>query len=174
MPKSPYLLTFFGKSGIMVMDKYAERGIMEARSVGREIKKCNNLLKRSILRLDAIRESDVMTGMHGYMLGYLYENRSRDVFQRDIENEFSIRRSTVTDILQRMENNGLISREGVSSDKRLKKIVLTEKAIALHRKTSQALQAFDERLKQGIAPQELEDFFVTLDKIMQNIEASGS
>ena len=45
--------------------------------------------------------------MHGYLIRYLYENRERDVFQRDLEKKFSISRSAVTATLQLMEKNGL-------------------------------------------------------------------
>ena len=42
-------------------------------------------------------------------------------------------RSTVTGVVKLMERKGLIRRESVSSDARLKKLVLTEKGISAHR-----------------------------------------
>ncbi len=60
-----------------------------------------------------------------WVINYLYENRGRDVFQRDIQEQFAVRRSTVTGILQLMEKNGWITRQSVGEDARLKKIVLT-------------------------------------------------
>ncbi len=57
------------------------------------------------------------------------------MFQRDIEREFSITRSTVTNILQLMERKGYIERRSVPQDARLKQLVLTEEGICFHEKT---------------------------------------
>lgn len=57
-------------------------------------------------------------------ISYLCEKQDIDVFQKDFEREFSIRKSTASRILKSMENNGLIVR--------LKKVVLTENAIKIH------------------------------------------
>ena len=51
--------------------------------------------------------SDGTTAYHGRIIGYLYARRDIDVFQRDIENHFGIRRSTVTKVLQAMESIGV-------------------------------------------------------------------
>ena len=83
------------------------------------------------------RENDVeqATPMHGWIIGYLYRHRDTPVFQRDIEREFSITRSTVTNILQLMERKGYIERRSVPQDARLKQLVLTEEGICFHEKT---------------------------------------
>jgi len=75
---------------------------------------------------------DDVTLMHGWVLKYLYDNRDRDVFQRDIEKAFHIGRSTVTTILQLMEKRDLVRREFVETDARLKKVILTEKGYQHH------------------------------------------
>ena len=76
---------------------------------------------------------DNLTGTNGWVIGYLLENMDHDVYQRDIENAFSIRKSTVSKIIKLMENKDLIRRESVEYDARLKKIVLTDKAIEIHK-----------------------------------------
>ena len=72
--------------------------------------------------------------MQRWVIGYLSEHEGKDVFQRDLEEEFSVRRSTATGILQLMEKNELITREPVSHDARLKKLVLTPKAIEIQKR----------------------------------------
>src|SRR5690606_32706222 len=102
------------------------------KSIAFEIKVLATLLKRN---LDAGRDDtgkESLTGMQGWVLGYLKGNTERDIFQRDLEKEFNIRRATVSGVLQLMERNGLIVREPVEHDARLKKISLTEKGILLH------------------------------------------
>ena len=67
------------------------------------------------------RGVDELTAMHGWILGYLCRNEHKDIFQKDIEAEFKICRSTVTNILKLMEKKGYIKRESVPYDARLKK-----------------------------------------------------
>nr|WP_306286949.1 MarR family transcriptional regulator [Neglectibacter timonensis] len=108
--------------------------------------------------------------MHGWVIGYLYENRNRDVFQRDLQEQFSIRRSTVTGILQLMEKNGLITRQSVDEDARLKKIVLTPKAIEQHEQIHRSIRKVEEQLSEGLTPEEKQTFLELCDKIRRNIE----
>lgn len=147
---------------------------MEDKVIGRRIKSVNNLIKRSLMRIDTIKESNKLTSMHGYLLGYLYVNRDHDVYQRDIERAFDIRRSTVTEILQLMENNGLIERRSVPQDKRLKRLVLTEEAERLHKQVAATLDRFDELLRADIAQDDLDCFFRVLDQIENNLRQSVS
>ncbi len=86
-----------------------------------------------------------------------------------MEKEFSIRRSTATAILQRMEENGLIKKEPVEYDARLKKITLTLKAYEIHTGIVNELKNLESELKKNISAQELEIFFSVIDKIKKNI-----
>lgn len=109
-------------------------------------------------------------GMQGPLIGYIYEqSRSRDVFQRDLEKEFNIRRSTATVMLQNMEQKGFIVREPVEQDARLKKIVLTDKAIELHNAIRRSIDVFNTYLEAGITQEEKEAFFRILDKVTENL-----
>ena len=99
----------------------------------------------------------------------MYENRGRDVFQRDIEKAFSISRSTVTVTLQLMEKNGLICRESVAQDARLKRIVLTQKAVDLHRQIEEDISGFEEMLAQGIPDEDQETFLRVAQKMRENL-----
>lgn len=49
----------------------------------------------------AAEHIDEVTGMHGWLIGYI--ERQGDVYQRDVEKRFNMRRSTVTKMLQLME-----------------------------------------------------------------------
>lgn len=112
---------------------------------------------------------DGVTAYHGRIIGYLFERRSEDVFQRDIESRFGIRRSTVTNVLQTMESNGLITRTSVMSDGRLKKINLTEKAIAMHERFRKEINLFEEAVSDGLTEEERKSFFVISEKIYNNL-----
>ena len=114
-------------------------------------------------------EKDGTTPYHGRIIGYLYKNRDTDVFQRDIENHFGIRRSTVTKVLQAMESNGLITRTAVLSDARLKKLTLTEKAIDMHGQFREEIDNFEKVISAGLTDEELESFFAITEKIYNNL-----
>ena len=139
------------------------------RQLGLEIRKLNNLVKR-YMESKKPEEFDKSTGVHGWAIRYFYENCDTDVFQRDFEARFSIRRSTATNMLKLMEKNGIIYREPVPYDARLKKIVLTEKAIEIHKKATKNIEMVENTLKKGITEEELIVFYNVVDKIKNNLE----
>lgn len=114
-------------------------------------------------------ENHDATPNQGRIIGYIFDNKHRDIFQRDIETHFGIRRSTVTKILQLMENNGLIKRTAVISDARLKKLTLTEKAVAMHEHFRKEIDSFEVTLSDGLTEEEIETFFRITDKIYNNL-----
>jgi DNA-binding MarR family transcriptional regulator len=75
----------------------------------------------------------------------------------------------VTATLNRMEKNGLIVRESVPEDARLKRIVLTEKAISLHNDVEKECQFFESVLTAGISMEDLEQFQKTLQVMCKNL-----
>lgn len=144
---------------------------MQRDMIGREIKILSNIIKRKIDSAAVFAQNQEVTGMHGWIIGYLYRNREQgDIFQRDIEAEFSIRRSTATGMLQLMEKNDLIIREAVNYDARLKKLVLTPKAIAIHEEVLRVMWDLEEQLALGLTKEEIEVFFATIRKMKANIE----
>lgn len=137
--------------------------------LGLEVHRLERLMTRQRGCSAAHQDADRQTGMHGYLLRYLYENQKRDVFQRDIERAFSISRSMVTVTLQLMEKNGLIRRESVAQDARLKRIVLTQKARDLHRQIEADIMAFESNLARGISEEEQEVFLRVAKKMQENL-----
>ena len=143
---------------------------MHKKQLGFEIHKTSRLIKR-YADSDATKSYvDKMTGTHGWAVGYFYKNRHRDVFQKDFEQEFNIRRSTASSILSLMEKNELIKRESVPYDARLKKITLTQKALDVQAVVNEAFSRFESTMKQNISDEELEIFFRVLNKINNNLE----
>lgn len=114
---------------------------------------------------------DDIKGMQGPMIGFIFGNgRERDIFQKDIEKEFNIRRSTATVMLQSLEEKGYIIREAVNYDARLKKITLTDKAVKRQIEICKRLDSFNEQLESGITADEKKEFFRILNKIRANLE----
>ena len=146
--------------------------IKREKTVGFQIRTLNNLIKRDVEK----SKSEILgnsTGVHGWAIGYLYENSDREIFQKDFETHFSIRRSTATKMLQLMEKNGLVIRVPVETDARMKKIVLTEKAIDIHKKIIKDIKDREKRLTQGVTKEELDVFFSVINKIKTNLEENN-
>ncbi len=143
---------------------------MENRKLGFEIHKTSRIIKRYTDSDASKSYVDKMTGTHGWAVGFFYRNRDRDIFQKDFEQEFNIRRSTASAILSLMEKNDLIRRESVPYDARLKKITLTEKSVKIQGIVDDAFERFEKTMKQNISDEELEIFFSVLDKINNNLE----
>lgn len=143
--------------------------INKEKMVGFEIKTVHNLLKRDFEKRLNYEKMKNITGVQKWVIGYLSEHEGEDVFQRDLEEEFSIRRSTATGILQLMEKNDLIVRVPVSYDARLKKLVLTQKALDIQYEINREIQAHDKKLRNGISEEELEVFFKVMNKIKRNL-----
>ena len=136
------------------------------RHVGGEIRVLSNLIKRC---MDDGMPPET-TGMQGWIIGFLHRNEDRDMFQRDVEAEFNIRRSTATGILQLMEKNGFLLREPVAYDARLKKLVLTERSRRLVQEMCQTGMTIDTRLLRGFSPDEVQTLYGFLDRMLRNLE----
>ena len=138
--------------------------------IGLEIRNLSNLIRRDVEKHADKLECKPNKGVRGWAIDYFYENRDRDIFQKDFEEKFSIRRSTASNILKLMEKNGFITRESVESDARLKKIVLTEKAVRVHNSIAEDIEKREKKLTKGLTDEEIEAFFSIVQKLKTNIE----
>lgn len=133
------------------------------------IRTLSNLLKRKVDNMISKKYTENLTGIHGWVIGYIYVNKDKEIFQRDIEEEFSIRRSTATTILQLMEKNNLIVRKPVNYDARLKKLELTDKAINIHEMISEDIKKVEKQAVKGLSDEEISTFLEIVEKIKANL-----
>ena len=139
--------------------------------IGYEVHTLDNMIGRLISSYRAPLESQTGTStIQSWIASFLNNNPHRDIFQKDIEAEFRITRSTVTGILQSMEKNQLITREAVPTDARLKRLVLTDKGRALHNASIQILTTIENQLVRDVSEEELSMFIHVLRKIRTNVE----
>lgn len=135
------------------------------RHAARYVSKLSNKLRR---RIDAFSSRDRMSGSEGRTLHFLLAQQT-DVFQRDIEEEFSLRPSTATQLLNKMERGGLIRREALASDARRKRIVVTEKALAYRDAVLADILELEQVLTKDIPPEEMAVFFRVIEKMLDNV-----
>ncbi len=134
-----------------------------------EIHRLDNMITRVLTGKIKAAGLDEVTLIHGWVLHYLYDHREQEIYQRDIEKQFSIGRSAVTNILQLMEKRGLVSRESVAQDARLKRVILTEKGIQSKEIVKDALNCVDEEILAGFSEDERSDFLALLIKLRHNL-----
>lgn len=147
---------------------------MEKRRMDFELHRTSRIVRRYMDNDASKSYVEKMTGTHGWAVGFFYNNRHKDIFQRDFEKEFDIRRSTASNILSLMESNDLIKRESVPYDARLKKISLTPKAVEIQSVVDDAFSRLDQKMKEGISEEEMEVFFRVLEKINSNLERNDT
>ncbi len=134
--------------------------------IGREIKKTQVLIKRCLNSFKC--GNDEHTDMNRRVMVYMYERKGEEIYQKDIEKQFSLCRSSASGLIDRMIDKGLIE-AFKASDKRLKKLVLTEKAMDCIEAIKAGLEQFEKKLAENISQEELDIFFNVLEKINDNI-----
>ena len=128
---------------------------------GRLLKQANNNLMR---HFDQFARQYDLTGNQMAVIDFITNHADQEVFQRDIEHEFEIQRSTTTVLLQRMEKKGLIERHTSSKDARQKAVVLTDKALGIASACQSYLRKEEEEFAQQFSAKEREVFL----KILQH------
>lgn len=101
---------------------------------------------------------------------YLLRHKNQDVFQKDLEEAFSLRPSTVSRGLKSLEAHGYIKRSSVAYDARLKKVELTEKSLKMSRSFEEELLRICEKMMHNISEDEIESFLGTMKKMKINLE----
>ena len=137
--------------------------------IGFQIRTLSHLVKRTVDQAAFDGVDDHPTGCRGGSSAICIETGTKRCFQRDIQEQFSIRRSTVTGILQLMEKNGLITRSSVEQDARLKKLELTPRAIELHERIERSVRQVEERISHCLTPEEKETFIQLCEKIRADL-----
>lgn len=140
---------------------------MEKNDVGKKIQMLSRQIKR---RMDTALSEYQITGRQVAILLYIYEeSKKRDVYAKDIELAFDMRRASVTGILKLMEKNGIIIREGISKDARLKKLILTDRAKEARQKLKKEIISVEKNLTKDIPKENLKIFCSVMNKMSKNL-----
>lgn len=140
------------------------------RHIGKTMRILSNLIRRKI-ETELNQRGMELTSSQGRIISFVYrQSQVKNVYQKDIEMEFDIRRSSATNTLQLLEKNGYITRTSVDEDARLKKILLTQKGIEIHEAIRSAILKVEEELSNVYTKEELEKLFYLLDKLYVFLE----
>ena len=137
--------------------------------MGRLIQVLSHQMKRKSC-VNSMINDDGLTTMQKHVLKFLLlETLHKVVYQKDIEEEFQIRKSTVTGYVQLMEKNGYLTRESVKGDARKKRLVPTEKAEGLRQAILEDIKLSEKRMEKGIPEEDVITCKHVLYQVLQNL-----
>lgn len=139
--------------------------------VAHRIKTLNNLLKRNIVHKTG-SHPDKTTLMQTWIIGFIKqrEDKGIDTFQKDIEEEFSINRSTTSEMIKLMCCKEMVERVSVDYDARLKKIVITNQGYQIINEMEKLHIKLNKELVDGVSKEDLDVFNRVADKMIDNIK----
>lgn len=142
---------------------------MEKIRIGFELRSLNNMIRRYFDFSSHRKEIETVTGNNGWIIGYLAENADKEIFQKDLEEHFTITRSTASKVLNLMEQKDLIQRQSVAQDARLKKIVLTDKAWQIKGLMREDSDRMERILTDGFSEEEVKELYSYLQRMKTNV-----
>lgn len=139
-------------------------------SIGFTIRGLSNLLRRKMMEVAPPPEDrHGTTETEGQIMGFLCDHPDRAPYQRDVEEAFCIRRSTACRFLQNLERDGMLARRSVPQDARLKKLVPTAKALALHAEIESKARMIEDLMTRDLTQDEIAQFLAIAWKIQRNL-----
>lgn len=143
----------------------------DLRRIGPSIHRLDKLIGRYLFQqANQLGLEDELTSTNARILRYLHLNQGHEIYQKDVEREFGITRSTASRVLALMEQKGFIARQDVEHDGRLKKLLLTDKSRRLGVMMQQNGEATEARLTKGFSDEEREALLGFLERLRKNIE----
>lgn len=138
----------------MEIDRYPMRSVARLSCIWRRV------MEREMRDLN-------LSSIQSRMLGHLYirSQRREKVFQSELEEEFKIRKSSVTSVLQTLEKKGLVRRAGVPGDGRRRELILTEAGIASQQVVLERLDHMEKQIEDALTEKELDTFLICIHKI---------
>ena len=109
------------------------------------------------------------TFAQGKILCYLHEHETETVTLKDIEKFLDCSHATVSGLVSRLEEKGLVSLETNERDRRIKNLRLTEKEQNDYSEMKERQKSMEERLLSGFSEEERVQLSGYLKRIYQNL-----
>lgn len=106
-------------------------------------------------------------GAQGRILYILWQEDNLPIVE--LSRRTGLAKTTLTGMLDRMEEKGILERRFDKKDRRQVRIVLSDKARELNDKYNQVSDAMNERFYWGFTDSEIKQFEETLERILRNL-----
>lgn len=134
------------------------------------LRSLDHVLSRRMESAAARRTSYAISGTHIWVIAFLAQHPDQDVYQKDLEAHFGFTRSTASKLINRLESQNLVRRCSVAHDARLKKLVLTERALTLVEQLQRDSVAFEAKLSAGFSPEEKQALLSYIERLKDNLK----
>ena len=126
---------------------------------------------RTYLQNLAVRDGvDPVAVSHGWLIGYLYNNRGQVIYQRNLEDKLHLAKSSIATILQTLEQAGFIRRETPPHDARQKQVILTPEGCEFEQQMRKRILQSESQARKDISPEDLDVFFRVARQIIENLQ----
>ena len=141
---------------------------MISNQIGPMCRKLSRYIKHNLAQRISEITNNQVTHIQGRVMYYIEwnTNEGKDVYQKDIESFLAVSKSTASEIISNLENNGYIERVKLESDARLRKLVLLEKGHEVIRLIGESIKDFENELQNKLSKEELECFIRIIDKLI--------
>lgn len=99
----------------------------------------------------------------------LFNNQDKTIFQKDICEEIGLKKSSITEQLDLLEEAEVITRIADKKDRRKNRITLTDEALKMIKTIDEEVGAFNQKMMEGVTDEELKIFMKVLDKMEKNV-----
>ncbi|KOY75962.1 Transcriptional regulator [Apilactobacillus kunkeei] len=135
-------------------------------NIGRQLKIASTQLTK---QFDKFAIQYDLTSMQMSVIDFLTLFKDQEMFQKDIEREFNIRRSTASTLLKRMEDKGLVRRVESNKDARQKQVILTDLAVQYEDDIQKFMVETQQQIHSFLSDEEYAALESSLDKIIKHM-----
>jgi DNA-binding MarR family transcriptional regulator len=108
------------------------------------------------------------------VLSYLYDHQTKEIFQSDLQQALGFGKSTISELLARMQKNDLIRLKQSAKDHRRKQVLLTTTSLQKAAIVNQSISAVEKRLTNGLTNNRLTELFQLIQQLKQNLKNINS
>ena len=137
--------------------------------VGFAVHDLSKRFKTFLQNLNEEEDADPAAVSHGWLIGYLYDNRDKVIYQRDLEEQLHLAKSSIATILQTLEQAGYIRRETPPHDARQKQVILTPEGRKFDQRMRRRIMTSEKQVRKDIPAEDLEVFFRVLRQMAGNL-----
>ena len=135
-----------------------------------ELKKLGHRIHLATQELGRSRGIDFLAGPQGHAAFYLEGRMDQVTTIKDIEQELQISKSVASNLVKRMEKNGIVTIEASPQDGRSKHVLLTDKAKEQMGAIHDLFEEVDQCLMKDVTTEDYQIFLKVLEQFGSNIE----
>ncbi len=143
---------------------------MERPGVVRMIKKLHFRTRNIDQKIGFEDAGGRISHIRGLIMIYLSDHEDGTVIQKDLEKALNLQRSSISEMLDTLEEKGLVRRIPSEQDRRQKCVVLTEEGKKEHEAVLRRIRKIEEASVRGFTPEEAAQLRSMLGRVEHNLK----